>query len=1018
MYSCHSVFMVRTPALPMEVAEKMYGCDYRDIWKYIRDMSLDGYFTESLRIASPSLYEAIKKLGGGGDEKRDRATCLSLYKYLIRAATRTTPYGIFAGVALAEFGSRGVHSVDSGRIHKKISADNLWLYKLIEKIEKNQAALEKLSLIWNKSCYVSGRRMRNPIYSKHGTSENAIKENSSIRYSPLVELVVSSAQDYINYRELVGIIKSAYDYVPDEKVINVINTLIEQEYLLTEIRIPAYCSNTLSYCLGVLERRNILPELREQLNQIQRRFDEYEAGYDALDEIIGIMSSIQGSKSYVKVNSGSSFNELELDVGIKKKIENFVDCIERIGIESKIYSTLKEFKHQFQEEYGQGVEVPLTQVIDPAGFDGLSYMDVTRSEENERETYIKSLFDTKIQEAILNREKKISFSKEDFLDIKWNPEWVPQDSFDINFVVVGDKTDPKLYLGPNIGSSSAGKSFQRFERVFEREEFKKYNSIYAECGSDEYLLTEIREMPTAGRLSNVMNWSNNYPCCFLLGMTDTENKSRRIFLDDIVVGLDYDDKLYLKSVTNDKICKMITDNMLNSMLNSKLFNLLCGISAEYDDIKVIERLSYLFDENYIYTPEVEIEGIVVFPETWRLTKKHFSKLNIEKFREEYRYFVDRFDVPEFFYLCEDDNRLLLRRDDSVTVEIIYQEYGEEKDLRLCALEDEVFQNGSGMNSNGEHFAVECVFSMYRKDGVRKENNSTVQLRSEKEDIDLLIKNKNRKIPMLHGGWVYFKLYCSDDMDNDLLVAFKRDKKSLEIENFFFIRYADESGNHLRLRVKYESEHDALGKLSHLNAWMLKMRENGFLKKWSMHEYTREINRYGGEFCIEAAERLFFKNSEDVIDLLDKNDIKNHEILTKVYFRAVAILMNQLMGEKSDMFTMLDEITNKENHRKEYQNKRKEYIKELEEILQENSSNPCIKDFLRVLEENRGSLTDSKNEIILSLLHMCCNRLNGNRELEEKAYSLLRHTLYDVIKKERYMRKTKEEKIKTDMKDRD
>ena len=422
MYSCHSVFMVRTPALPMEVAEKMYGCDYRDIWKYIRDMSLDGYFTESLKIASPSLYEAIKKLGGGGDEKRDRATCLSLYKYLIRAATRTTPYGIFAGVALAEFGSRGVHSVDSGRIHKKISADNLWLYKLIEKIEKNQAALEKLSLIWNKSCYVSGRRMRNPIYSKHGTSENAIKENSSIRYSPLVELVVSSAQDYINYRELVGIIKSAYDYVPDEKVINVINTLIEQEYLLTEIRIPAYCSNTLSYCLGVLERRNILPELREQLNQIQRRFDEYEEGY------------------------------------------------------------------------GQGVEIPLTQVIDPAGFDGLSYMDVTRSEENERE------------------------------------------------------------------------------------ELKKYNSIYAECGSDEYLLTEIREMPTAGRLSNVMNWSNNYPCCFLLGMMDTENKSRRIFLDDI---------------------------------------------------KIIEWLSYLFDENYIYTLEIEIEVIVVLTEAWRLTKKHFRIQNLD-----------------------------------------------------------------------------------------------------------------------------------------------------------------------------------------------------------------------------------------------------------------------------------------------------------------------------------------------------------------------------------------------------
>ena len=364
MYSCHSVFMVRTPALPMEVAEKMYGCDYRDIWKYIRDMSLDGYFTESLKIASPSLYEAIKKLGGGGDEKRDRATCLSLYKYLIRAATRTTPYGIFAGVALAEFGSRGVHSVDSGRIHKKISADNLWLYKLIEKIEKNQAALEKLFSTCNKNC----------------------------------------------------------DDVPEEKVVNVINTLIEQEYLLTEIRIPAYCSNTLSYCLGVLERRNILPELREELNQIQRRFDEYEEGY------------------------------------------------------------------------GQSVEKPLAQVLEPAGFDSLSYIGITRSEENERE------------------------------------------------------------------------------------ELKKYNSVYTKSGSNKYLLTEIREMSAVRRLSNIMNWSNNYPCCFLLELTDAQNEISRIFPDDI---------------------------------------------------KIIEWLSYLFDENYIYTLEIEIEVIVVLTEAWRLTKKHFRIQNLD-----------------------------------------------------------------------------------------------------------------------------------------------------------------------------------------------------------------------------------------------------------------------------------------------------------------------------------------------------------------------------------------------------
>lgn len=97
----------------------------------------------------------------------------------------------------------------------------------------------------------------------------------------------------------------------EEKVINVINTLIEQEYLLTEIRIPVYCSNTLSYFLGTFERRNILPELRKQLNKRQKYFDEYEEGY------------------------------------------------------------------------GQSVEKPLTQVLEPAGSDGLIYIGITRSEENE-----------------------------------------------------------------------------------------------------------------------------------------------------------------------------------------------------------------------------------------------------------------------------------------------------------------------------------------------------------------------------------------------------------------------------------------------------------------------------------------------------------------------------------------------------------------------------------------------------------------------------------------------------------
>ncbi|MFN2496038.1 MAG: lantibiotic dehydratase, partial [Pseudonocardiaceae bacterium] len=60
---------------------------------------------EAVEIASPVLTRRIEAVIGGAvvDGRRARRMALSLARYLLRAGSRATPYGVFAGVAPARF---------------------------------------------------------------------------------------------------------------------------------------------------------------------------------------------------------------------------------------------------------------------------------------------------------------------------------------------------------------------------------------------------------------------------------------------------------------------------------------------------------------------------------------------------------------------------------------------------------------------------------------------------------------------------------------------------------------------------------------------------------------------------------------------------------------------------------------------------------------------------------------------------------------------------------------------------
>lgn len=121
---------------------------------------------------------------------------------------------------------------------------------------------------------------------------------------------------------------------------------------------------------------------------------------------------------------------------------------------------------------------------------------------------------------------------------------------------------------------------------------------------------------------------------------------------------------------------------------------------------------------------------------------------------------------------------------------------------------------------------------------------------------------------LGDEWLYIKLYAGITIQERLLSGELYDltlmlyEKKI-IDKFFFVRYADEQGDHLRLRF-HLIELTAIGYLvKQLNESLGKYIESRLIYKLSTDSYHREIERYGADYIIDA-ESIFSQNSMKIM----------------------------------------------------------------------------------------------------------------------------------------------------------
>lgn len=1016
-YACNDIFMIRTPSLPVSVFSDFLHFDGNSVEDFIQQNSLSNFMDKSILVSSRELYKA-KDRNLQQSSKKGKARELSYLKYLTRASTRSTPYGLFASVALGEFSAENHGEplvVEETKATIECRVDHAWLAHFVYELEKDPVVYPQLQVRFNQNCYVSGDRLKNPHYANHGFSqkkETGVKRNH-IRNTPLITLIKGETQDFLGYDALKTKIQSHYPGVPEEKIVATINMLMDNEILLTNLRVPSNRADGLAHVLEVLEpiqgidqKKETLQKLSALLYRINSEDQIEKMDPAAVQEIYALMEGLLGQteeKDFLAVNKGTVLRANKLPREVKATIERFIEGVTCLQVETP--SQLEKFKRQFQEEYGTDIEVPLCEIIDPNRFNGLAYLDNDQAVQSEKDRKIKQIVDEKILYCLQSQGEEVILRQSDFAALEPGGEEKLPESFDIDFFVTKEDSGYRLSMAPIGGSQSAGGMFNRFAHVLDPDFFRNYKKINEEWTSSdpEIISVEIREECSKGRLSNVNDHSSGHPYYIALATTGDQSGAKELTLEDLLIGM-RNDRLYIKLKGQGKQCKVSYDCMVNVQFLSNVARLLLYISYD-DERSLLPRIYNLFGNHYVFMPRIVFEGVMTQPKSWNFPATLLETDTLSAFVASFQTLREKYHVDDVVYLVEMDNRLALPLDKAYSLEILYKHLRKHGSLRLDELEKNLFAGGVCVDTNGASYVTEISCSLLRT--VEKQKRILLD-----DSLDYELQEENRTLTLLQEGWVYVKLYHMDDRENEVLRYLVDSLPGIGGPNFFYLRYSDEIGRHLRVRFQYPEESTAQRHLPSLQSLLRSFREYGLINKIQFDLYCRENNRYGGSQLIQLAEQVFFADSRFVVSLLHEFDVDETDQLEEAYLLGICTILTAFFDRQEKMLKQVDLVPLLDENKKMFRKKKQGYIKKIEQLVSHDFSglseqtNQFIRTRDEALKTYRGQieatarLTDAKENIIASVIHMFCNRLTGDRSLEQKYLNITREALSNIIEKDK------------------
>ncbi len=469
MYKINNDFFVRYPNQPIDL--------YSNYSNINLNKELDGVCKEMILTSSNSLYNSIF-IDKNCKDKREK-----IEKYLIRACSRTTPFGLLAGVQQGNISlMENLTSKESLR-KKKIRPDMEWLIPVIRRLE--QVLIQDIFVICNNVNKISDLSICKEWNTCYMMNENQISKKLIVDNTPVMKLIIECCHDqYVGTTAIYEKIKNKYPSLSRDYFDKFLLSLIDKEFLISNLRISNIDYNPFKTLINKIKKHKDKNLLINRLLNINNLLDKYEMlpfgeGIENYIQLIEEMKNINDADKILHIDM---FTEEKLSVNKNKTtiLEEFIDFMFKWSYKENY----NEYISKFQEKYGNQA-VKYLDVINPDI--GLGY---PISSDTGKIAYNDLFWESIIDLVMRTKDgEKIDISNlqnNNCIDDKYLPP-----SVELSTYLLKDKENYKFYISPIVGTAYGYRTRGRFEYLFDKQTVEKD-------------MVELSFVPTGKRYTNVM----------------------------------------------------------------------------------------------------------------------------------------------------------------------------------------------------------------------------------------------------------------------------------------------------------------------------------------------------------------------------------------------------------------------------------------------------------------------------------------------------------------------------------
>jgi thiopeptide-type bacteriocin biosynthesis protein len=912
---------MRLPSYPIEAYQTLHGTPPASGGLHAADPRV----RLIVATASLSLLDALDRPLTSPKDQAHRED--KLLRYLIRMATRPTPFGLFAGVALGTWAETTDLSLATAAPLTQSRPDMSWLLRLVWTLEEMPEVRRCLRYVTNTALFIQGGRgyLHEKVRHKQAQPTDII----SLRATGVVRQALRLARQPIAHIDLVEALLEARPGATEAQVEGLVTELWRHKALWTDLRPPLTIANPARY---VFERLASIAPARpvyEYLGQVIQNIAAWDAlaGAQEAPDYRRLIHLLQQSETILasfplqaeqalstsapaplagdnqpktKQQHHPSGAPLQVDMALPlagqslsrevgKEVARAAELLLRISSFPHGSPILADYRKQFIDHYGEERDVPLLEALDPNFGLGLprGYSDPQASaktldsahQERDQTLLELALHAWRKRETIVELDEALVKRLETSTP---PPEMVPA-SWDVYALIAASSASAidagqfQVVLGPALAARPARSSLGRFAHLLgERASaLLQGTALQQEQRGPGHLWADLVFLPMRDRSANVAIFPASRPYQILYGASAENASIQTIPPDELLLSVRHD-RFMLRWARSSAEVIVCSGNMLNPELAPGLMRFLSQIS--WDAMPIITPFSWGPAELFPFLPRVQMGRIVLSLARWNLNapaiRQDLFPETPESFQRSAYALREQWDVPRYVYLAQQDNRLLLDLECPQQREVLRTELRGGTDRQVLVQEGLPSPDQAWVEGPGGHYMLELVVSlMQRKQNVVPATPETGQTAPRPASA---AAEKTESLSALRlrspgSDWLFLKLYAGFDLHEGLLTGPIRSLVKEVFarhlaDNWFFIRYQDPDP-HIRLRFHGDPEVLTSQLLPALSAWSNKLVRDSSCLKVTFDTYDREIERYGGLAGIELAEALFGADSRAAADLI-------------------------------------------------------------------------------------------------------------------------------------------------------